>query len=557
MASKKTLNTKQTNTEVASASSSKKTKKIRNPWPGYSVYITIFLIFYVFCSVVYGDVFTRAEQESFICSDADLMKHLVQKEWGSLFYWSRWMLIAYKSPWIGGLLLSSLLTLATYLLDQAFRLKNGLVGLSSLTGFAMLAWFAYRGTSLYYKNEPSLIFLFPTLLVLLSAVLALVSHLIFRKKPSSERPLKRKDVFPYGSLLMLISGIILYGATIYKNENEIITARMQLRMLNNDFEGMIEDATKAQNPTRSVAAYYAIALQQQDMILEHLFDIPFHYPEHRLDQKEGNEEYGIFLTDCNFYSGLINASYRSAMDQTVMYGTRVYYLKRMALCAILNKEKDLANKYLTIIEKMPFEQDFVDTYRPMANDAELIKQNASLQAICNIMPVESRFEQNYRTPAFLGYNVGMLKGNNDALNPSIAACLYSKDLPNAIERAGQLKRIGKPIPMAVQEAIAIHGQKNPRIYNFFPEFSPENNNMMASGYANMKNFIMAIQQYYLQKFNNAPGWDKQMIADLKGGVPQELLEALQKEWLGHYVFYYYCGNIKPKKETTNQSEGVN
>ena len=213
--------------------------------------------------------------------------------------------------------------------------------------------------------------------------------------------------------------------------------------------------------------------------------------------------------------------------------------------------------YLNIIEKTPFENEFVKKYRTLSENPEEIQNDPSLKSVIDLFPLEKRFEQNYRSPAFLGYNVGMTKGNNEALPASIAACLYSKDLPNAVERAAQLKIQNRNIPLAVQEAISIHGRKRPEVFKYFPELSPNKQSVISNGTSVVNSFIMSIQNYYQNKYNGDPIWRDKMILDLKGGVPEELRKTLEADWLGHYVFYYYCENIKPKQEQNKNMDGVN
>lgn len=533
-----------------------KAPKAKKVWPGWISYLLLFIGIFVFSTFIYGDVFIRAAQDNFIVNDSQIMAHLTGKEWGNLFLFSRWIFLCFNNVILGGLFLSITLTCATFLLENALRLRNGLNCILSLIPFAILTWMVSKGTSLYYKNEPSLIVLIPLIYLVISIIIGTILKLRSHTDTPSVKKISWNDWFPLGGLLTILCTIILCTVTLHTNENEILTARMQNRILNNDIEGLVEDGLQAQKPTKSVAAYYAIGLLQTNQLLERLFEIPFKYPQHSLEEKDGSEEYGIFLADCNFYAGLINASYRAAMDQVVMNGPRLYQLKRMALCAIMNQEKELAQKYLDVINKVPFESDFVEKYQPMVEHPELIDQIPSFKTIKDIFPLEKRFEQNYRSPAFLGYNVGMTKGNNEALAPSIAACLYSKDLPNAIERAAQLKRLGIPLPMSVQEAIVIHGKKNPAIFKYFTELAPGNTSVM-NGNIFVNDFFISITEYYQKKYNNSAQWTDEMMKDLKGGVPEEVREALKDEWLGHYVFYYYCENIQPKKEENQQKDGVN
>lgn len=103
---------------------------------------------------------------------------------------------------------------------------------------------------------------------------------------------------------------------------------------------MIETARSARQPSRAIAAYHAVALEETDQLLDGMFELVYEYPKARLDTIDGNEEYGLFLADCNYHAGLLNAGYRCAMDQNVMNGPRLYNFKRMAVCALLMGEKN-------------------------------------------------------------------------------------------------------------------------------------------------------------------------------------------------------------------------
>lgn len=523
-----------------------------------SPYLLGFILIFIFCSFIYGDVFTRAEQDSFFTFDATSMKFLTDQSLGYVYWGGRFLLIAFKNVWTGALLLSLILTGTAWCLASALSLSPRLRGLSFLVPFLALGWMVWRGTSIYYKNEPSLIVLVPLALLLLSVVLAAVSALL-RKHNTPCSPCKVSALNP-GNLCIVLFSAILYTGTLMFNQNEILTARMQNNLLRDDFNSLVEDGLSARRPSRAVAAYYTIGLIQTDQLYDRLFQIPFNFPETtRLDKKDGSEEYGIFLTDCNFFAGLLNPSYHMALEHIVMNGPRPYYLKRLAICSVMKGEKELARKYMKIIESIPFEKSFVDKYAPMIDHPELAKNDPVLSRVYGLEPLENRFEQNYRAPAFLGYNIGLRSGREAALIPSIMACLYSKDLPNAMERALQLRRNGTPLSPALQQAIVIFGQKQPGIFQHFPELAPGASGKFGNGSEFfLRDFFNDVQTYYREKYNDTADWKQRMTADLKNGIPTDLLDRLKEKWLGNYVFYYYCQNIRPKKqEDNNHNSGVN
>lgn len=520
-------------------------------------YALLFTGFWWFATVTYGEVFERAVQESFVCSNAELMKSLTDQDFGGLYVFSRYLLLVFHSPLLGGCLLSLLLTASVFFLDRALRLPLMWRGVTSIFPAALLVYFTNWGIHLYYKSEPSLFLLLSVAFFLTTAVLGIVVPLLTKAKDQTEKSdqaaLKR---WPVGLLTaaVAVAGINLYATQT--QDNTIRTARMQLHILNGDIAALVEDGLEAPQPSRSVAAYYAIGLLYTDRLLDDLFNISYHYPDIQLKDVDGSGEYGIFNADCNFFTGLINPSYRCAMDQVVMNGPRLYYLKRMAICAIANQEKELAKKYLNIIRQVPLENDFVAIYEPMAEQPELAQQDLVINKVMQLYPQEQQFEQHYRNPTFLGYNVGVLQGTNQALAPSIAACLYSKDLPNMAQRAIQLKQLRPALPLPVMEALSIFSRKNPGILNYFQELNPEAQFPHAA-VANVNNFFITIQNHFEEKYNHAPDWRQRMAQELKNGIDSDLRELLLKDWKGHYCYYYYCENIKPKQNTQKEKSEVN
>ena len=264
-----------------------------------SPYLLGFIFIFIFCSFIYGDVFTRAEQDSFFTFDATSMKFLTDQSLGYIYWGGRFILIAFKSMWTGALLLSLILTGTAWCLASSMSLPPRLRGLSFLVPFLILGWMVWRGTSIYYKNEPSLIVLVPLGILLLSAILAGASALL-RKKKAKDSSCKI-SALNQGNLCIVLFSVILYSCTLIFNQNEILTARMQNSILREDFNNLVEDGLSARHPSRAVAAYYTIGLIQTDQLYDRLFQIPFNFPETtRLDKKDGSEEYGIFLADCNF-----------------------------------------------------------------------------------------------------------------------------------------------------------------------------------------------------------------------------------------------------------------
>ncbi len=474
-----------------------------------------FAVLYAFLVWGYGDVLMRAEQESYISASPDTMYYLTSQPLGHLYALMRWVLVLFKWAALGGLVLAGVWTLTARLADYALRLPRRWEGAGFVLPLLQMGWIAWRGTNLYYNNEPSLFLLVAFAVLLAVALLALAAWAIGRKRTKPEVP---SLVRPWGGLAAWAVIAATWFAVSYFNQNEIYTARMQRLQWSQQWDEMIDLAKSARQPSRAVAAYYACALEETDQLLNGLFDIPYEYPKARIDSLKGTDEYGLFLSDCSFHAGVVNAAYRTAMDKVVCTGPRLCYFKRMALCALLNNEPALCRKYLALIDAVPFEHDFVERYAPMVADRKLIDEDAELKHVLSLAPMENNFEQNYRAPLFLGYNMGISRGTDASLVTSAAACLYSKDLQAFLLRAQVLAQKGMPFPQSMQQAICILALKNPNLLDAFPQV----NNYVAN---EVTNFLIDAKPYA-----------KDRLA---------LRHNLRDRWLGSYVYYYYTENNDP------------
>lgn len=501
--------------------------------PGMAQWVTYglgFLAVFAFFTLVYGDVIERAEQSMYISTAPETMQYLLSQPHGQLFYASRWVMLLCKWAPLGAAFLALVMTLTARAFDYAFRIPRALRGIGFAVPVAEMAWMLSRGTNLYYKNEPSLIVLIPLVALAACAVLAALVALVKRctkTAPAAPAP-AALAVRPWGALLALLMVGATAATALKVNENVILTARFPNLADRQDWDTIISEAQKAKRPTRAVAAYYAIALEETDQLLNHMFDIPYDFPKLQLDRYDGSEEYGLFVMDCNFHAGLLNPAYRAAMDHVVMNGPRVFAYKRMALCALLNGETALCRKYLALIDRMPFEHDFVERYSAMADNPKLIDSDAELTHVRSLYPKESKFEQNYQQPSFLGYNVGLGQGSDHTLLTSAAACLYSKDMNAFLMRAQIMHQKGMPFPTCMQEAIAVAALKMPQALEAFPEvgkFVPDE----------VRAFLIDAKPYVEDR--------------------EALRQNLKERWLGTYMYYYYTENNDPS-QTRKDSEAT-
>lgn len=491
-----------------------------------AVYLLGFALLFAFLYWGYGDVLARAEQDSYISTSPDAMAHLLRTPLGHVYWLTRWALLPFRWAALGALLLAIVYTLTARLADYTLRLPRTWEGAGFLLPLVQIGWMAWRGTNLYYKNEPSLFVLIALAVLAAVALLALAVWLMVRKAAKKEAA----PVRPLGLAGALVLIAAVAWAVCHFNQNVILTARLQNLCAQHEWEKMIDEARSARQPSRSVAVYHAIALEETDQLLEGMFDIVYEYPKLQLDSIDGNEEYGIFLQDVSYHAGLTNVAYRTAMDHMVMNGPRLSALKHLAVSALVNGEEALSRKYLSLIAQTPFEGSFVKYYTRLLDDPKLQDSDPEIVHVRSLAPRENKFEQNYPAPAFLGYNMILLEGTDATLRTAVAACLYSKDLQQALPRIQVMAQKGWPLPASVQQALCILNIKRPdlKIQQSFPQIS----------------------RYLPQELNS-------FLIDAKPYAKDRLAlrHELRKQWLGTYFYYYYTENNDPDQVTKEPEKG--
>ena len=240
----------------------------------------------------------------------------------------------------------------------------------------------------------------------------------------------------------------------------------------------------------------------------------------------------MYEADCNFYAGLLLPANRCAIEKITMEGPSAYYLKRLALIALANNENELCAKYLQILETLPFEGQFTDKYKKILQDEHLRNNDPEISKVKLMEPTYDNFEYNFRQPTFLGYNIVMLEGRSlNALKASIAACLYTKLMPDFLLRTQPL--IGSTPTGSIADALTMESTKNSQIGKVFR--------------------INAFARNKYQSFLNEA---KRFMKNKNEGQKQ-----LFDQYKGYYPYYYYFGNLPSKSnqkinQTINKS-GVN
>lgn len=489
---------------------------------------TLFLGWY------YGDVLHIAQQYSFFTTNPEQMKFVTDNSpYGYLWLIGRALLQPYYYPFLGGLLTALILTITALLTVYTFKLRGNNILIAYILPLSWIIYTVYSGFDLYYQTETGKILGIPFCVLLILLLQALFVSTFTKRKLFSKTFLLEKDSTPKqmwirASLLLLcFSGIITFNEL--KRAYVRPTTYMQRCMWQQDWDAMIACAQECKVSCRPIAAYYAIALSQKDLLNKNLFDIKYDYEHIHLHDRSHCSDFGtaMYETDCNFYAGLLLPANRCAIEKITMEGPSAYFLKRLALISLANEENELCDKYLTILETLPFEQDFTEKYRKLLNQKSLRDKDPEISKIKQMEPVNDFFEYSFKQPTFLGYNVALLQGRSrNALEASIAACLYTKLMPDFLLRTEPL--IGTTPTGHIAEALTMESTSNAQVGKVFQISSFAKNKYKA--------FLKEAKKYMRNK--------------------KEGQKLLFDQYKGYYPYYYYFGNLPSasNKQTENQTK---
>ena len=500
------------------------------------VIVVMFILVWLWAWLWYGDVFCIARECSFWAPDQTLMQYLVGRPWEPMLWIGQAALMLFRWPVVGALLMALLMSVGTWLVGYCLRLRGWWRLLQFILAAAYLFTIAYLGFDIYFEAETGLILGIPLLAVLVLIVTAFIirsfSH--GHKFPSIIHPPKDETPRQNYAQILTVIGIVLLtmGITQVMRPYVRVVTKMQCQMMEQDWRGMAETArANADLSYRHIAAYYAIALVHTGEQGSHLFDIRLDYDEpyiHGYNNNSANAA-NYYIPDCDLAAGLVQTATHHAIERMTMCGPSLQNLKLLTKCALLKGEWKVAEKYLHILSRVPFEGSFVEKYSPMVCHTELVDNDPEFKNVRLTEPVRDNFENFFIQPTFLGYNAALMEGRSiNALWNSLMVHIYTKTMPQFIERCQPLQ--GTTPPQQIAEALTLMSGKNPALLQAFPTLEYNRPRLMT--------FLQETKPFLTNY-------------DMRKAHARELFP----KWKGYYPYYYFFGNLKATRGHTKENEG--
>lgn len=518
---------------VTTPAPEKKKRQLRLP-----VLFLFFVAVLLWSAWYYGSVFHLSREYSFWVADTRQLDFILSCSFGSLRYVGRALLMTYKYPWLGGLLLALMLTFGTWLVGYCWRLKAKWRFIQYLPALAYMGTITFYGLDIFFEAETGYILGVPFLALLVLAICGIMIRSFSRKKVHALFAVPA-DETQRDNLLQLAVCIVGFAAIIGFNEWKrpyvrVITQLASMQQ-EQDWEGIQKVArAHAYQSNRPMACMYAIALVHTDQVGYRMYDIRLDYDSlyiHGMDGTHNNAS-NMYIPEGDYHGGFAESCMHACMEQMVMEGPKLRLMKLYIKSALMRGEWELCRKYLRILSDVPFEGDFCKKYGAMVGNDSLVNADPEIAKIRLTEPLHDSFESMYQAPLFMGYNLSLVEGRSvNALYNSLCVCLYTKLMPAFLARLEPI--MGSTPPDIIADGILLSSTKSPGLETKFTGLNLR--------IPRIQSFMQQVQPY----MSDRPGHAYELFGKYKG----------------YYPYYYFFGNLKATKKGytgySTSNSGVN
>ena len=169
------------------------------------------------------------------------------------------------------------------------------------------------------------------------------------------------------AVLCMVGGAVYHFW--YKDANFHHELRMQRCIEEADWEGVVEEGTKQDGePTRAIVMMHNLALSRLGRQCSEMYLFP-------KGSKKANTPLPVYMFNVAgrsmlYQYGAFNECHRVCMEEGVEYGWNIEQLKDLARCAIFNKEKQTARKFLDQLRHTTYYHSWADHMEKLMNNPQ-------------------------------------------------------------------------------------------------------------------------------------------------------------------------------------------
>lgn len=378
------------------------------------IYSLIFVIgCYILLPVMNYDYLFEIQEHSLWVKGHTFMVETVNDHGGWLAYIGAYLTQYFYYPWLGTTILVVLWLLIYFFTEKIWEETKGTHSKARIIPFIIPVFLLFHVLSLgywiYYAKSPGYTFI-PTLVTFVITFIGYIINLIVKK-------------YTKDRLYGCINGIILFVITLsvvfttrkystrfaYSTTLSDKNFRAELRMYRAADEGRWEDIlaeapkqldTDHPKPTLLMVLLKNLALLNTDKLLDDCmkYDNCFAEPQPSDSLKISlASQAGPMLY---YHYGLINYSYRWAIENSVKYYPTVDNLKILIRCAIFNQEFDVAMKYISILKSTTFYRSWAREQEAMIHDSQLFMNSREFQEIGRLIALDDELDNDESNVGF-------------------------------------------------------------------------------------------------------------------------------------------------------------
>lgn len=222
---------------------------------------------------------------------------------------------------------------------------------------------------------------------ILAAFFLLLTLICCREWKTPKRPVM--EWIKQGCVLAAVIGCVYYFW--YKDPNFHHELRMQRCVENTNWDGVIEEGAKQDcEPTRSIVMMHNLALSRLGRQCDEMYRFP-------KGSKKNNTPLPVYMYHVAgrmmlYQYGMMNECHRICMEDGVEYGWNVELLKYLARCAIMNKEKQAARKFLDILRQTCYYGSWADRMEKLVKDPKQIAKDEETGPISHMMHYQNKLQ---------------------------------------------------------------------------------------------------------------------------------------------------------------------
>ena len=289
-------------------------------------------------------------------------------------------------------------------------------------------------------------------------VASLIIMALFYSKERDEKPLKRQWLWLQATLLTITTACVV--VFWQKDDNFHRELSMMRSLEKQDWQQMLKIAKSAKDePTRAMCMMQNLALFQLGRQGDEMYTYPIgaKHPnapfQSRIIHTVGRTLY--------LHYGMTNYCYRWCMEDGVEYGWTVEKLKLMTLCALVNNELAVAQKYLNLLRKTTFHKSWAKRYSQYLRNPSMMMNAPEFRAIISL-----RDNDNYITNDMSLMEMFLLEhfsttmsGNPLIQEQSMLAAMQTKNAQLFLTQffGYARQRQGQHMPRHYQEAACLFG----------------------------------------------------------------------------------------------------